>query len=98
MPTSSTGESVCASATSYLERARAPRQQPVGLARQCGSLGQGPAWNQELQTVSGNVTTTAVHDARIHTVSGDIHLSAGADTRLLELGTVSGDLDVQAVG
>jgi hypothetical protein len=51
--------------------------------------------NQELQTVSGNVTTTAVHDARIHTVSGDIHLSAGADTRLLELGTVSGDLDVQ---
>jgi hypothetical protein len=50
--------------------------------------------NQELQTVSGNVTTTAVHDARIHTVSGDIHLNAGPESRLLELGTVSGDLDV----
>jgi len=50
--------------------------------------------NQELQTVSGNVTTTAVHDVRIHTVSGDIHLNAGPESRLLELGTVSGDLDV----
>jgi Putative adhesin len=50
--------------------------------------------NQELQTVSGNVTTTAAHDVRIHTVSGDIHLAAGADSHLLELGTVSGDLDV----
>jgi hypothetical protein len=50
--------------------------------------------NQELQTVSGNVTTTAVHDVRIHTVSGDVHLSAGPDSHLLELGTVSGDLDV----
>lgn len=51
--------------------------------------------NQELQTVSGNVTTAAAHDVRIHTVSGDIHLTAGADSRLLELGTVSGDLDVE---
>jgi hypothetical protein len=51
--------------------------------------------NQELQTVSGNVTTAAAHDVRIHTVSGDIRLSAGPETRLLELGTVSGDLDVE---
>lgn len=51
--------------------------------------------NQELQTVSGNVTTTAVHDVRIHTVSGNLHLSAGPDSRLLELGTVSGDLAVE---
>ncbi len=50
--------------------------------------------NQELQTVSGNVTTTAAHDARIHTVNGDIRLNAGPESRLLELGTVSGDLDV----
>ena len=50
--------------------------------------------NQELQTVSGNVTTTAAHDVRIHTVSGDVHLNAGPESRLLELGTVSGDLDV----
>jgi hypothetical protein len=51
--------------------------------------------NQELQTVSGNVTTTAAHDVRIHTVNGDVHLSAGPDSRLLELGTVSGDIDVE---
>ena len=51
--------------------------------------------NQELQTVSGNVTTTAVHDVRIHTVSGNVHLNAGPDSRLLELGTVSGDLSVE---
>jgi len=50
--------------------------------------------NQELQTVSGTVTTAAARDVRIHTVSGDIHLSAGPESRLLELGTVSGDLDV----
>jgi hypothetical protein len=50
--------------------------------------------NQELQTVSGNVTSAAMHDVRIHTVNGDIHLSAGPESRLLELGTVSGDLDV----
>jgi DUF4097 and DUF4098 domain-containing protein YvlB len=51
--------------------------------------------NQELQTVSGNVSSTAAHDVRIHTVSGDIHLNAGPESRLLELGTVSGDLDVE---
>jgi Putative adhesin len=51
--------------------------------------------NQELQTVSGNVTAAAAHDVRIHTINGDIHLSAGPESRLLELGTVSGDLDVE---
>jgi hypothetical protein len=51
--------------------------------------------NQELQSVSGNVTAAAMHDVRIHTVNGDIHLTAGPESRLLELGTVSGDLDVE---
>jgi len=49
---------------------------------------------QDLQTVSGEVTTTAAGAVRIHTVSGDVHLSAGAESALLEIGTVSGDIDV----
>jgi hypothetical protein len=49
---------------------------------------------QELQTVSGEVRTAALHAVRVHTVSGDVHVSAGPDSGLLEIGTVSGDLDV----
>jgi len=50
--------------------------------------------DQELQTVSGNVRTTAARAVRVHTVSGDAQVSAGADSALLEVGTVSGDLEV----
>jgi DUF4097 and DUF4098 domain-containing protein YvlB len=50
--------------------------------------------DQELQTVSGEVRTAAARDVRIHTVSGDVHLSAGGDSGLLEIGTVSGDVEV----
>jgi hypothetical protein len=49
---------------------------------------------QELRTVSGDVTTTVEHAAHVHTVSGDIHLTAGADASLLELGSVSGGIQV----
>jgi hypothetical protein len=50
--------------------------------------------DQELQSVSGQITSAAAHDVRIHTVSGDVRLIAGADAGLLEIGTVSGDVDV----
>jgi hypothetical protein len=49
---------------------------------------------QELQTVSGEVTTSAARELRVHTISGDVHVTAGPESALLELGTVSGDLDV----
>ncbi|HEV7986759.1 MAG TPA: DUF4097 family beta strand repeat-containing protein [Steroidobacteraceae bacterium] len=49
---------------------------------------------QELQTVSGEVRTAALRAVRVHTVSGDVHVNAGPDSGLLEIGTVSGDLDV----
>ena len=54
--------------------------------------------DQELQTVSGNVTTAAVGDARIHTVSGDIQLTAAPQSKLLELSTISGNLHVTGGG
>jgi DUF4097 and DUF4098 domain-containing protein YvlB len=49
--------------------------------------------NQEIQTVSGDVDSVAVRDVRVRTVSGDVHLAAGA-SKSLEVGTVSGDLKV----
>jgi DUF4097 and DUF4098 domain-containing protein YvlB len=49
--------------------------------------------SQEIQTVSGDVDSVAVRDARVRTVSGDVHLAAGA-SKALEIGTVSGDLKV----
>jgi len=54
--------------------------------------------DQELQTVSGNVTTAAAGDVRIHTVSGDIQLTAAPQSKLLELSTVSGNLHVTGGG
>jgi hypothetical protein len=52
----------------------------------------GVAGNQELQTVSGDITTAAQHELRVQTVSGDIHATAGPDSRMLDISTVSGDL------
>jgi hypothetical protein len=52
------------------------------------------AGEQELRTVSGDVTTTVQRAAHVHTVSGDIDLTAGADSTLLELGSVSGTIRV----
>jgi hypothetical protein len=51
----------------------------------------GVAGNQELHTVSGDVTSSAQHEVRIHTVSGDVQLTAGPESRLVEIATVSGD-------
>jgi DUF4097 and DUF4098 domain-containing protein YvlB len=50
--------------------------------------------DQELQSVSGEVRTVAMRAVRVHTVGGDVHVSAGPDSSLLEIGTVSGDMDV----
>jgi DUF4097 and DUF4098 domain-containing protein YvlB len=50
--------------------------------------------NQELRTVSGNVTASVQHEVRINTVSGDVRLTAGPESRRIEISTVSGDLTV----
>jgi len=53
---------------------------------------------QRLHTVSGDVTTNAQHDVHVRTVSGDVHLTAGPESRVVELSTVSGDLTVTGGG
>ncbi len=58
----------------------------------------GISGNQDLHTVSGDVTTAAQHEVRINTVSGDAHLTAGPETRLVEVATVSGDVTVSGGG
>ncbi len=52
------------------------------------------AGDQELRTVSGDVNAAVQHEVRVHTVSGDIKLNAGSDTRLIEVASVSGDLQL----
>ena len=54
----------------------------------------GVAGDQELHTVSGSVTASAQHEVRVNTVSGDVHLTAGPESRRIEVSTVSGDLSV----
>ncbi len=49
---------------------------------------------QDLRSVSGDVTTTVQRAAHVHTVSGSIDLTAGAESTLLELGSVSGTIHV----
>ena len=49
---------------------------------------------QELQTVSGDVSTSAARECHVRTVSGDVSVEGGPDVKVLELGTVSGDLHV----
>jgi hypothetical protein len=58
----------------------------------------GIAGDQDVRTVSGDVQASAQHDVRIHTVSGDVRLGAGAESRLIDIGTVSGDLQVNGGG
>ena len=52
----------------------------------------GVAGNQEIQTVSGDVSTSAQREVRVRTVSGDVHLTAGPESKVIEISTVSGDL------
>ncbi len=54
----------------------------------------GVAGNQELHTVSGDIKASVQREVRVQTVSGDVHLTAGAESRLLDVKTVSGDLSV----
>jgi DUF4097 and DUF4098 domain-containing protein YvlB len=54
----------------------------------------GIAGNQELHTVSGDVMASAQREVRVQTVSGDVHLTAGPESRLVDIKTVSGDLTV----
>ena len=50
--------------------------------------------DQELQTVSGDIRSSAARDVRIHSVSGDVHLAAGPAAGLVEIGSVSGEVEV----
>jgi Putative adhesin len=52
----------------------------------------GVAGKQELHSVSGDITTSAQRELRVQTVSGDVHATAGADSRLIQIWTVSGDV------
>ena len=58
----------------------------------------GIAGDQDVRTVSGDVHTAAQREVRIHSVSGDVKLGAGAESRRIEIGTVSGDLLVNGGG
>jgi len=58
----------------------------------------GVSGDQELHTVSGDVTASAQHEVRVNTVSGDVHLTAGPETHRIELSSVSGDLTVAGGG
>jgi hypothetical protein len=54
----------------------------------------GVTGDQRLHSVSGNITTAAQHEMHVRSVSGDVHLTAGAESRVIEIATVSGDLTV----
>lgn len=58
----------------------------------------GVAGNQDLHTVSGDVTSSAQRELRVHTVSGDVRVTAGPDTKVIEIGTVSGDVNSSGGG
>jgi hypothetical protein len=60
----------------------------------CDLKVSGLSGDQQLHTVSGDVSTNIAHEAHIRTVSGDITVNGNSDTRVLEIGTVSGDLHV----
>ena len=59
---------------------------------------RGVSGNQEIQTVSGDVLAAVRHEVRVHTVSGDVKLNAGSESRLIEVQTVSGDLIIDGGG
>jgi DUF4097 and DUF4098 domain-containing protein YvlB len=59
---------------------------------------RGVSGNQQIQTVSGDVDAAVAHEARVRTVSGDVKLAAGPDSKMLEVGTVSGDITVDGGG
>jgi DUF4097 and DUF4098 domain-containing protein YvlB len=54
--------------------------------------------NQELHSESGDFRIAANRDLRIGTVSGDVHVTAGADSKHLEINTTSGDVHVSGGG
>ena len=52
----------------------------------------GIAGSQELQTVSGDIESNASSEARLRSVSGNVHLEAAASSRSVQVSTVSGDV------
>ncbi|MBS0375722.1 MAG: DUF4097 family beta strand repeat protein [Proteobacteria bacterium] len=58
----------------------------------------GVGGNQDLHTVSGDVAASAQRELRVRTVSGDVRVTAGPDTKVIEIGTVSGDVNSSGGG
>ena len=54
----------------------------------------GVAGDQRVHSVSGDITTAAQHEVHVRTVSGDVHVTAGPESKLIEIATVSGDFAV----
>jgi DUF4097 and DUF4098 domain-containing protein YvlB len=54
--------------------------------------------NQEIVTTSGDVHSTAARELRVRSVSGDLQLTAGADSKVIEVNTVSGDVHLTGGG
>ena len=54
----------------------------------------GVAGDQRVHSVSGNITTAAQHEVHVRSVSGDVHVTAGPESKVIEIETVSGDLAV----
>ncbi len=55
---------------------------------------QGIDGDQDLHSVSGDVKSKAARQLRVRTVSGDMQLQGGTETRLSELSTVSGAVNL----
>lgn len=54
--------------------------------------------DEDLHSVSGDLKVHANHEVRIGTVSGDVHLTAGSEAKLIEVGTTSGDININGGG
>ncbi len=51
----------------------------------------GVAGNQEIQSVSGDLSLAAASDVRVRTVSGDVRVTAATTSHVIAVSTVSGD-------
>ena len=59
---------------------------------------RGVTGSQQIQTVSGDIDAAVARDARVRSVSGDVKLVAGPESKVLEVGTVSGDITLNGGG
>lgn len=58
----------------------------------------GVTGNQDMQSVSGDLSLAAASDVRVRTVSGDVHVTAASTSRAISVSTVSGDATLTGGG